>query len=202
VTITSLRGDALVDTVEQAKQTQLQNIQTRTGKSLEELFALIRESGLTKHGQILQMLKRDLGMGHGDANALAGAYLKAGEQGGAPAGEASPDDALDGIYAGPKATLRPIHDELMKAFATLGPFDVAAKKGDVSLRRKKQFATVTPATKARVDVGLNMKGVPATARLTELPAGGMCQYRVSLAQAADVDDELMGWVREAYASAG
>ena len=106
-----------MDTVEQAKQTQLQNIQTRTGKSLDELFALIRESGLTKHGQILQMLKRDLGVGHGDANALAGAYLKAGEQGLAPAGEASPDDALDFIYAGPKATLRPIHDELMRPSA-------------------------------------------------------------------------------------
>jgi hypothetical protein len=197
-----LRGDALVDIVEQAKQTQLQNIQTRTGKSLDELFALIRATGLTRHGQILQMLKRDLGVGHGDANALAGAYLKAGEQGAAPAGEAGPDDVLDGIYAGPKATLRPIHDELMKVFAALGPFDVAAKKGYVSLRRTKQFATVTPATKTRVDVGLNMKGVPATARLTELPAGGMCQYRVSLTATAEVDDELMGWVRQAYASAG
>ena len=195
-----------MDTVEQAKQTQLQNIQTRTGKSLDELFALIRESGLTKHGQILQLLKRDLGMGHGDANALAGAYLKAGEQGGAPAGapagEASPDDVLDVIYAGPKADLRPIHDKVLSALAALGPFDVAPKKGYVSLRRKKQFATVGPTTKTRVDVGLNMKGVPATARLTELPAGGMCQYRVSLTDASEVDDELMGWVRQAYASAG
>jgi hypothetical protein len=202
VTITSHGGEALVDTVEQAKQTQLRNIESRTGKSLDELFALIRESRLEKHGQILQMLKRDLGMGHGDANALAGAYLKAGEQGGAPAGEASPDDALDVIYAGPKAALRPVHDELMKAFAALGPFDVAAKKGYVSLRRKKQFATVTPATRTRVDVGLNMRGVPATARLTELPAGGMCQYRVSLTAASEVDDELMAWVRQAYEGAG
>jgi hypothetical protein len=191
-----------MDVVDQAKQTQLQNIQTRTGKTLDELFALIRESGLTKHGQILQMLKRDLGMGHGDANALAGAYLKAGEQGGAPAGEASPDDVLDAIYAGPKAELRPIHDEVMSAFAALGPFEVAPKKGYLSLRRKKQFATVGPATRTRVDVGLNMKGVPATERLIELPAGGMCQYRVSLTEAGQVDDELLAWASLAYASAG
>ena len=51
---------------------QLQNIQTRTGKTLDELFTLIREAGC-QHGQILQMLNSDLGMGHGDANALAGA---------------------------------------------------------------------------------------------------------------------------------
>ena len=148
------------------------------------------------------MLKRDLDVGHGDANALAGAYLKAGEQGGAPAGEASPDDALDAIYAGPKAGLRPIHDEVMSAFAALGPFEVAPKKGYVSLRRKKQFATVGPTTKTRVDVGLNMKGVPATERLIELPPGGMCQYRVSLTEAGEVDDELMAWASQAYASAG
>ena len=45
-------GDAFMNVVDQATRTQLQNIQTRTGKTLDELFALIRESGLTKHGQI------------------------------------------------------------------------------------------------------------------------------------------------------
>jgi hypothetical protein len=197
-----LEGDAPMDVVDEAKQTQLQNIQTRTGKTLDELFAHIRESGLTRHGQILQLLKQDLGMGHGDANALAGAYLMAGEQGGGPAGDTSPDDALNAIYAGPKADMRPIHEKLMAAVATLGPFEVAPKKGYVSLRRKKQFATVGPTTRTRVDVGLNMKGVPATDRLTELAAGGMCQYRVSLTEAREVDEELMAWVEQAYASAG
>jgi hypothetical protein len=191
-----------MNVVDQATQTQLGNIQTRSGKTLDELFALIRESGLTKHGQILQMLKRDLGMGHGDANALAGAYLKAQAEGGRPAGEASPGNALDGIYAGPKAALRPIHEKLMESFAALGSFETAPKKGYVSLRRKKQFATVGPTTRTRVDVGLNMKGVPATERLVELPAGGMCQYRVSLTEVGEVDDELMAWVEQAYASAG
>jgi hypothetical protein len=191
-----------MNVVDQATQTQLQNIQTRTGKTLDELFNLIRESGLTKHGQILQMLKSDLGMGHGDANALAGAYLKAGAEGAGPAGDASPDDVLGAIYAGPKAALRPIHEELMAAFAALGPFEVAPKKGYVSLRRKKQFATVGPTTRTRVDLGLNMKGVPATERLIELPAGGMCQYRVSLTDAGQVDQELVAWASLAYAGAG
>ena len=191
-----------MNVVDQATQTQLDNIQTRTSKTLDELFALIRESGLIKHGQILQMLKRDLGMGHGDANALAGAYLKRDGRDAGPAGEASPDDVLDAIYAGPKAGLRPIHEKLMEAFSALGPFEIAAKKGYVSLRRKKQFATVGPTTRTRVDVGLNMRGVPATERLVELPAGGMCQYRVRLTEAGEVDAELVAWVEQAYASAG
>ncbi len=89
----------------------------------------------------------------------------------------------------------------MAAMAELGQFEIAPKKAYLSLRRKKQFATVGPATRTRVDVGLNMKGVPATARLIELPPGGMCQYRVSLTAADEVDQELMAWVRAAYEGA-
>jgi hypothetical protein len=188
--------------VDQATQTQLANIQSRTGKSLDELFALIRASGLVKHGEIREMLKRDLGMGYGDANALAGAFLKSAGEGAAPGAVAAPEDVVAEMYSAAKGGLRPIHDKLMAAIAELGPFEIAPKKAYVSLRRTKQFATVGPATKTRVDVGLNMKGVPATGRLIELPPGGMCQYRVSLTEPNEVDEELMAWVGQAYEGAG
>ena len=191
-----------MNVVDHATATQLKNIQTRTGKTLDELYALIRKSGLTKHGEIRDLLKCDLGLGHGDANALAGAFLKFAGRGAVPVGEATGDDIVGMLYAGAKADLRPIHEKLMAAIDELGPFEIAPKKGYVSLRRKKQFATVGPPTKTRVDVGLNMKGVQATERLTELPAGGMCQYRVGLTEANEVDEELMAWIRQAYESAG
>ena len=191
-----------MNVVDKATETQIQNIQTRTGKTLDELFALIRESGLSKHGEIREMLKRDLSLGYGDANALAAAFLKSASQAAAPAAEAATDDVVGAIYAGAKGDLRPIHEKLMAAIAALGPFEIAPKKAYVSLRRKKQFATIGPATKTRVDVGLNMKGVPATERLIELPPGGMCQYRVSLTDVSEVDQEVMGWVRSAYEGAG
>ena len=38
--------------VDKAFETELKNIRTRTGKSLDELFGLIRQSGLQKHGEI------------------------------------------------------------------------------------------------------------------------------------------------------
>ena len=43
--------------VEKAVQTQLKNIETRSGKSLDELSAMVRRSGLQKHGEIREMLK-------------------------------------------------------------------------------------------------------------------------------------------------
>jgi hypothetical protein len=112
------------------------------------------------------------------------------------------DDAVAQIYAGPKAALLPIHERVMAAVSAFGPFETAPKKAYLSLRRKKQFAMVGPATKTRVDVGINLKGVPATSRLVALPPGGMCQYKVGVSSADEVDAELAGWLRQAYDAAG
>lgn len=183
--------------LEKAIQTQLSNIEKRTGKTLAELAAIIKASGLAKHGEIRDMLKRDLGMGHGDANTLTHHVLSAA----APA-PAAGGDVLDEIYSGPKAALRPIHERLMAAINKFGEFEIAPKKGYVSLRRSKQFAMIGPATNTRVEVGLNMKGVASTARLEEQPPKSMCQYKVKLTDAAQVDGELIAWIKNAYDSAG
>ena len=99
--------------------------------------------------------------------------------------------------------MEPETDEaLMQKVATFGEFEVAPKKGYVSLRRKKQFAMFGPATNTRFEVGLNMKGVPGTPRLVEQAAGGMCQYKVVVADASEVDAELEGWLRTAYDGSG
>lgn len=65
-----------MNSVDQAIQTQLKNIQARTGKSLPELFELIRASGLSKYGEI-----REPGPGT-KGRVKLGLYLK-GVEGGA-----------------------------------------------------------------------------------------------------------------------
>jgi hypothetical protein len=188
--------------LEKAIATQLANIEKRTGKSLAELTTIVRESGLSKHGELVAMLKSTLGMGHGDANSLVHMVRKSAEQSDAAAGEPSADQILDGLYTGPKAALRPIHDKLLLELRQLGDFEEAPKKTYVSYRRKKQFAMIGPATNTRVEVGLNMKGLEATNRLEALPAGQMCNYKVKLTDVKDVDAELIAWIRTAYEAAG
>jgi Domain of unknown function (DUF5655)/Domain of unknown function (DUF4287) len=188
--------------MDKAVATQLANIEKRTGKSLDALAAIVKSSGLSKHGEIRDMLKRDLGMGHGDANTLVHYVLKSDGVSAAEAAGKSAGDVLDEIYTGPKAQLRPIHAKLMAAIAAFGPFEIAPKKGYVSLRRKKQFAMIGPATNTRVEVGLNMKDVPGTDRLQALPPGGMCQYKVKVAGPSEVDAALVAWVRRAYDQSG
>lgn len=191
-----------MSSIDKAFEAQLRNIQTRTGKTLDELYAIIRKSGLSKHGEIRDMLKRDRGMGYGDANTLARFFLKSHGEGEARAKGATIEDVVNGIYSGAKTEFRPIHNKLMAAISKFGLFEIAPKKGYISLRRKKQFAMVGPVTKTRVEVGLNMKGVKATARLIALPPGGMCQYKVDVTDVKEVDKELIAWIRQAYDSAG
>jgi Domain of unknown function (DUF5655)/Domain of unknown function (DUF4287) len=183
-------------TPEAAVATQLRNIEGKTGKTFAQLCKLIAGSGLTKVGEQRAMLMKEFQLGYGDANKLA---LRA-KQVALPTAENA--DPLDAIYAGPKAQLRTIHERLHTAISKLGPFELAPKKGYVSLRRKKQFATLGPATKDQIELGLNAKSLATSPRLKALAPGGMCQYSVRLSKVSEVDAELLGWVRAAYDAAG
>ncbi len=188
--------------LDQAYETQLKNIQTKTGKTLDELEKLVQASGLTRHSEVREMLMQALGLGHGDANALVHHVFKSDGQRLAQAKGATTEDVLNEIYLGAKAGLRPIHDRLMDAIQDFGEFEIAPKKGYLSLRRKKQFAMIGPGSNTRLDVGVNMKGLPGTERLVEQPPGGMCNYKVKVTRLEEVDDELIAWVRQAYDSSG
>ena len=61
---------------------------------------------------------------------------------------------------------------------------------------------IGPATNTRVEIGLNMKGVETTERLVAMPAGSMCNYKVKVTDAGEVDDELIAWTKQAYEGAG
>ena len=81
--------------------------------------------------------------------------------------------------------------------------EFAPKKGNVSVRRKKQFCLLQPSTAARLDVGIMLKDSPTTDRLEASGSfNAMFSHRVRVASVADVDDELIGWMRRAYELAG
>lgn len=146
------------------------------------------------------MLKRELGLGHGDANTLVHVVLQS--DGTRAAEGKSEGEVLDEIYSGKKAGLRPIHEALMAGVVKFGEFESLPKKGYVSLRRKRQFAMIGPKTNTRVEVGLNVKDLLANKRLLEQPKGSMCNYIVNLTDAKEVDEQLFAWVRQAYENAG
>ena len=188
-----------MSSLDQAVQTQLENIQKKTGKSLAELKAIVTKSGLTKHGEIRDYLKRELGLGHGDANMLVHHVLQS--DGASAAKGKSTDAVLDEIYSGARAGFRPIHEKLMKEIDKFGAFEIAPKKGYVSLRRKKQFAMIGPRTNTRFEVGINAKDFKKNVRLLEQPKGSMCNYIVNVSDVKEVDSELVAWLKFAYDAA-
>jgi hypothetical protein len=167
---------------------RIDGLPASTGKSLTEWFAILDDAHREKHGEMMSLLKGEHGVSHGFANFIALMYRN---QGG-PEG----DDLIEKQYAA-KPTLRPIYDAIIGRVAGFGgDIEIAPKSASVSLRRSKQFALVSPATKTRVDVGINLKGEPGGARLKA--TGGMCTHSVGLTSVDEVDDELVSWLREAY----
>jgi len=197
-----IKGDDSMSSLDKAVQTQLDNIQKKTGKSLDELAAIVKKSGLSKHGEIRDMLKEKLGLGYGDANALVHVVFQSDGTRAAEAKGLSGDDVLNEIYSDAKAGQRPIHEALMKHIVKFGEFEIVPKKGYVSLRRKKQFAMIGPKTNTRFEVGINAKDFKKNVRLLEQPKGSMCNYIVQLTDAKEVDAELVAWIKSAYEGAG
>jgi hypothetical protein len=170
------------------------NMKANTGKTLEQWVAIARKSKLEKHGEIVRMLKADHGLGHGFANVVAhharGSLTPAAPDGNPSAGQ----------YDGAKAALKPIYDKLVTICEGFGKdVELTPKKGYVSLRRSKQFATIHPSTATRVDLGIKLAGVAPKGRLEAAGSwNGMVTHRVRLEKAADVDAEIKAWLRQAY----
>ena len=189
-----------------AVQTQLKNVQSKTGRTIADLHQAVAATGLAKHGERRSWLMAQFKLGYGDANMVANFIAKPLPDLGTGAPAAPPaaaeGDPLDAIYAGAKAPLRPLHDAVMAAVQTLGDFEVAPKKSYISLRRKKQFAMLGPATKDAVEIGLNAKGLPPHQRLKLQPPGSMCQATTRISSVAEIDTVLKGWLKRAYDAAG
>lgn len=191
-----------MDALQKARETQLRNIETKTGKNLEAIRILIQSSGLAKHGEIRTFLMQELGLGHGDANSLVHYALATDGQTAAEEKGLSNDDVLEAIYSAKKAGLRPLHDTIMANIEVFGEFEIAPKKGYISLRRKKQFAMVGPATADAIEIGINTKETLPTDRLKLQPPNSMCQYKLRIKDATEFDAEVKNWLKTAFEAAG
>jgi hypothetical protein len=186
----------MTKTPEEATATMIANYEKNTGKPFAAWVALMKKEKLAKHGEIVKLLKEKHAMGHGYANLVAAEVLK----GDAPGGG---EDLMAAQYAGARAGLKPLYEQLAAKVTTFGAdVELSPKKTYVSLRRSRQFGLLQPSTADRLDVGINLKGVAPKGRLEASGSfNAMVTHRVRVANPKDIDAELVGWLKAAYDAA-
>lgn len=179
--------------MDKALATMIANMPEKTGKSLQEWAALLKQKNFAKHGEAMKFLKGEHGVTHGFANTII--HLSKEDK-------LEEDDLVSNQYNG-KEGLTPIYDKLISLVKTFGDdVTITPKKTAVSIIRKRQFALIKPAAKTRIDLGLKLKDKPETERLGNSgPFGTMCTHRVQLSAVTEVDSELTQWLKEAYEKA-
>ncbi len=184
--------------MDKGTQTMIDNLQKNTGKTLEQWIEIVNKQKNLKHGEIIKFLKEQHSLTHGFANLIA--HKAKGTDAGSASNE---DDLITKQYQG-KENLKPLYDKLIVEIQKFGKdVEIAPKNAYVSLRRKKQFAILQPATKTRFEIGINLKGEAQKGKLEAInSANAMCSHKINLTDIKDIDAEVIQWLKTAYDKAG
>lgn len=179
------------------------DLPVKTGRSLDEWIALVAAEGPPTEKERRAWLKEqhqlgtnaawwiaERSVGKGDEESDPAAYLRAAEE------------YVAAMFAGTKAGLRPLYDELLQLGLALGK-DVKACpcKTIVPLYRARVFAEIKPATRTRIDLGLALGDLRGAGRLlenTNRPKGNRISHRMAITSLDEIDDEVRRWLKAAY----
>lgn len=184
-------------------QKWIAGLRPKTGRSLEEWLALVKNEGPPTEKERREWLKEEHGLGTNAARWIAERAAGRGFE------EDDPDSYLrmaeqyvDDMFAGSKAGLRPVYEALFKLGKGLAKdVKVCPGKTIVPLYRNHVFAQIKPSTRTRIDFGFALKDTKPKGRL--LDTGGFAKgdritHRIEITSLADIDDEVKHWLQVAY----
>jgi predicted transport protein len=175
----------------------IENLKLKTGRTLEEWKEVIGSQELNKHGEIVKYLKEIHQVTHGFASEIALKYLGTDAD-----STANTDDLIISQYKG-KEHLKAYYDTILSEIGAFdGEFEIAPKKTYVSLKRKKQFIILNPASKTRFEIGFNLKGLEPSGKLEAEKPNGICSHKICLSDLSEIDAEVIAWIKMAYENAG
>ncbi|HEY3138608.1 MAG TPA: DUF5655 domain-containing protein [Blastocatellia bacterium] len=183
-------------------QKAIQELPSRTGKSLDEWIKLINESGPKTEVERREWLKTKHGLGTNYTKWLAERAEGKGEDGDPETYLRAAEGYVEKMFSGPKASLRPIYDALLRLGLGIGK-DIKACPCQtiVPLYRNHVFAQIKPTTQTRIDLGFALKDMKATGRLID--TGGFAKkdritHRIPISAVKEIDDEVKRWLKIAY----
>jgi hypothetical protein len=180
-------------------QEMLATLPEKTGRSVDEWIAALEASPAASgtHTQQREWLQGE-GLGRNHASAVLW-WRKNG-----PALQAGGDALVDKQFSGKRAALRPLYEELAGFVRGLGDdVEVLPRGTYVTFARAAQFAIAKPGS-GRVDLGLRLPGVEPTERLLDAGSfgSGSITHKLALRDAAELDDDVRGYLRAAYDARG
>jgi hypothetical protein len=179
------------------EEASLRNAKERTGRTLEEWIHVIRKSGPATEKERIAWLKES----HGVTTNYA-LWIAKRVDGGGFADQYDPDAMVEAMFAGKKAGLLPIYQELLALVFALGK-DVRVSPGKtiVPFYRKHVFAQVKPSTATRIDLGFAFKDMKPAGKLISTGGyekGDRISHRIPLASIKEIDKEVKKWLKQAY----
>jgi hypothetical protein len=164
----------------------------RTGEDLESWNKRVLTQGLNDEKSLRAWLTRQGVTGYAQ-------WLLVMERFGYPEFFLASADELVAAQYADRPHLRPVFDAVIDAAAGLGVVTIQTRKTYVSLvTPRRTFARVQPTTRARVDLGLRLEGCAPGGRLQPSRIQETMLLQISLTTPADVDDEVLAWLQQAY----
>lgn len=111
--------------------------------------------------------------------------------------------SVEGHFTGRSPAVREIYDRIVAAASAFGPVEQDPKKTSIHLNRKTAFAGIAT-RKEHLILTLKAAGDIASPRIAkrERASANRWHLEVKLADPAEVDSEIVGWLREAYDLSG
>jgi predicted transport protein len=173
----------------------VRNLPERTGRSLEQWIDMLHDGGPTgERKERVAWLKREHGLGH----IQAGVIVDATDRPEAFA-RVAPDLLVDAQFAG-KDAIRPLYERVRAEIELLGEdVRLEPRQTYVAFSRGRQFAAIR-ALAHELELGLVVPDADTTSRFRDAGsfASGRMTHRVSIVSDADIDGELLVWLRAAY----
>jgi hypothetical protein len=183
-------------------QSVIARMKEKTGRSLEEWLDLVGREGPAAEKERREWLKSTHGLGTNYAWWIAERSVGKGQEHDPEGYLRSAEQCVEKMFAGPKAGLRPVYDELLKTGRKLGKdVKVCPCQTMVPLYRNHVFAQIKPTTRTRIDLGLALQDTKTPKRLID--TGGFAKkdritHRIEISSLADIDGEVKRWMKTAY----
>ena len=184
-------------------QKWIADLPAKTGRSLDAWLEHIRTEGPPTEKERRDWLKRDYNLGTNAAWWLAERADGKGVEDGDPnAYLKAAAEYVEAMYAGGKAGLRPIHDQLVKVAHKLGKdVKVCPCKTIVPLYRNHVFAEIKPSTRTRIDLGFALAKAKGKLPKRLVPTGkkgDRITHTRAITSLEEVDAEIERWLKAAY----